>query len=95
MKKKKIIEIIKNRYVITGVLFIIWLGFIDHNNLIERRKINKENQKLFEIKEEYKNKIDETNDAMKALDDEEYLEKLAREKYLMKKKNEDLYIVTE
>ena len=95
MKKKKIIEIIKNRYVITGILFIIWLGFIDHNNLIERSKINKEIKKLSEIKEDYKQKIDETNDAMKALDDEEYLEKLAREKYLMKKKNEDLYIVTE
>lgn len=54
-----------------------------------------ENKKLKETKKEYKQKINETREAAKAMDKKEYIEKIAREKHMMKKEKEDIYIVTE
>jgi len=96
MEQKKIIKIIKNRYFISAVLFSIWIGFIDQNNiLVDRMQVKQSLSHKIEIKKEYLKKIQETKDASKALEDEKYLEKLAREKYYMKKENEDIFIVTE
>lgn len=95
MNRETFISLIKNRYFYTLFIFLIWLGFIDHNNLIQRVKLKQENVKLQKIKQSYIDDIKKTEEEMKALEDKEYLEKLAREKYLMKKKNEDIFIVTE
>ncbi|MFO7868526.1 MAG: septum formation initiator family protein [Bacteroidales bacterium] len=93
--KEKFIEFIKNRYFYTFFAFIIWLGFVDHNSLIDRVKKNNENERLNEVRQSYIQNIHETEEQMKAMEEEEYLEKLAREKYMMKKHNEDIFIVTE
>jgi len=95
MKQEKIFAILKNRFFYTIFIFIIWLGFIDHNSLVQRVKMQRENTKLKQLKSSYIQKIKQTNEEMKALEDTEFLEKLAREKYLMKKENEDIFIVTE
>ena len=95
MNGTRILQFIKNRYFITLFVFLVWLIFIDHNNLVDRQKMYKEHQKLQETKREYKQKIKETRNAAKAMDNKDYLEKSAREKYLMKKEKEDIYIVTE
>lgn len=95
MAKKKILAVIKNRFFYTFLVFIIWLGFIDHNSLVKRVKIQSENTKLKQLKKSYIQNIKHTNEEMKALEDTAFLEKLAREKYLMKKEKEDIYIVTE
>lgn len=95
MNFTRLIHIIKNRYFITLFGFLIWLIFIDHNNLVDRQKMYTEHKKLLETKREYKQKIQETREAAKAMDNKEYLEKIAREKYMMKKEKEDIYIVTE
>ncbi len=95
MAKKKILAIIKNRFFYTFLVFIIWLSFIDHNSLVKRIKMQSENTKLKQLKKSYIQNIKHTNEEMKALEDTAFLEKLAREKYLMKKEKEDIYIVTE
>lgn len=95
MNLQFVLKIIKNRYFITLVVFLIWLIFIDHNNLMKRYDMIQENKKLKETKKEYKQKILETREAANAMDKKEYIEKIAREKYMMKKENEDIYIVTE
>jgi cell division protein FtsB len=86
MKFPRVLHIIKNRYFITLFGFLVWLIFIDHNNLVERHKMYKEHKKLLETKREYKQKIIETREAAKAMDNKEYIEKIAREKYMMKKR---------
>lgn len=95
MNKGKILEIVRNRYFYTLFIFLIWLGFIDHNSLTERVKMHRENEKLKDLKQTYLKNISETEEQMKAMEEKEFLEKLAREKYMMKKDNEDIYIVTE
>lgn len=73
---------------------MLWLGFFDKNNLVdllgELNKIKSyEKEKLY-----YQEKIASDREKMKELrTNKENLEKFAREQYLMKKKNEDIFIV--
>ncbi|MCD6201888.1 MAG: septum formation initiator family protein [Bacteroidales bacterium] len=91
---KKTFHFLKNKYVLTLLLFIIWLLLFDSNNLLDRMKQVRELNQLKNDKEYYQKKIKEDTRKLKELEtDDKSLEKFAREQYLMKKKNEDLFIV--
>ncbi|WP_215226237.1 FtsB family cell division protein [Echinicola shivajiensis] len=86
----------KNFYFIFTVLFIIWMVFIDTNDIISqftlRSKLSKlEDQKAFYLERKAKIKAEREE----LLSNYELLEKFARERYLMKKKTEDLYVIVE
>jgi cell division protein DivIC len=84
----------RNKYVIAGVLFIIWVAFFDQNNLIERRQNIKQLKQLEKDKVYFEQKIEEVTSRLKELKtNNENLEKFAREQYLMKKSNEDVFII--
>jgi cell division protein FtsB len=97
---KRVWEIIKplfrNKYFVTSLAFIIWLGIFDENNLWERYKLG---QKISDIdlqKEHYIEEIEQNKRKLKELkSNEENLEKFAREEYLMKKKDEVIFVVVE
>ena len=90
----KLPSIFKNFYFIVGVLFLLWLLFFDSNDLFTQQKLSDENEELESSKEFYEDKILEVkNDREALLTDDEQLEKLAREKYLMQKDSEDVYII--
>ena len=86
--------LIKNKYLITTLVFLGWILFFDKNNLVSQFE---ERQKLFELKKEKRYYQDEIRSTREQLDelmtDNVSLEKFAREKYLMKKENEDLFLV--
>ena len=63
--------------------------------MLHRYEAKKEQKKLLETKKELQEKIKETNEELKSLDNDEYIERVAREKHWMKKSNEDIYIITE
>ncbi len=86
----------KNFFFITGTLFLFWMLFFDSNDLfLQYQRTTKLRQQQAK-KEFYLAKIDEVKaDRKELLSDEELLEKYAREKYLMRKPSEDLYIVVE
>ena len=70
--------------------------FFDSNDLISQIKLSNKQQELENAKEFYESKILEVkNDREALLSNDELLEKLAREKYLMKKESEDIYIIEE
>jgi hypothetical protein len=72
----------------------LWLSFFDSNDLITQRRLSKKQQELQRDKEFYEDKILEVqNDRESLMTDDDQLEKLAREKYLMKKESEDVYII--
>ena len=93
---KKVLRFFINKYFITLVLFVVWMIFFDSNSILTRKRYN---EKLQELRQEKKFYLDEIrNDStltQKILYDSLSLEKYAREKYLMKKDNEDVYIVTD
>ena len=84
----------RNKYVLTILLFLIWIILLDSNNLIARYKDMRELRRLRADREYYLTKIKEDGRKLQELKtDNDNLEKFAREQYRMKKPDEDLYIV--
>ena len=85
---------LKNKYVIIILLFIVWIIFFDNYNLIRQSKIKKEIKQLEENKNFYTNEIKkDSTEYHELLNSDEKKEKFAREKFLMRKENEDVYII--
>jgi len=98
MMKSKFIErippFLRNKYLLTIIIFLIWIVLLDSNNLISRRKEMKNLKKLRADREYYVQRIEEDKRKLHELKtDDRNLEKFAREQYRMKKADEDLYIV--
>jgi cell division protein FtsB len=90
----KIPAIFRNKYILTILIFLIWLLLLDTNNLIARYKEIRELNKLRSDREYYLQKIEVDRKKLRELKtDNENLEKFAREQYHMKKPDEDLYII--
>jgi cell division protein FtsB len=98
MMKFKFIErippLLRNKYILTITIFLIWIVLLDSNNLISRRKEMKNLKKLRADREYYVQRIEEDKRKLHELKtDDRNLEKFAREQYRMKKTDEDLYII--
>ena len=90
----KIPALFRNKYILTILLFLIWIVLLDSNNLVARFREMRELNKLKNDREYYIIKIREEIRKLQELKtDNRNLEKFAREQYRMKKPDEDLYIV--
>jgi cell division protein FtsB len=86
----------KHKYLITLLVFGVIIVFLDENSLIQRAKHREEIRELNEEIAKYRKQFEEDTRKLKELtDNPEALEKIAREKYLMKKPNEDIFIFEE
>jgi len=93
---KPLIRIVKNKFVLTSLFFVVWVTLFDANNLIDRFKQLKELRQLKADKVYYEKKIKEDTRKLKELEtDKQSLEKYAREQYMMKRPDEDLFIILE
>ena len=91
---EKIPAVFRNKYLLTVIIFLVWLLLFDSNNLITRYKELRELRKLKTDREHYLKRIDDDSQNLHELKtDNHNLEKFAREQYLMKKPDEDLYII--
>jgi cell division protein FtsB len=90
----KIPPLFRNKYVLTIIIFVVWVLLLDSNNLIARYKDMRELHKLKIDREYYIKRIEEDRQKLHELKtDNHNLEKFAREQYRMKKPDEDLYII--
>ena len=87
------IKYLKNIFVIIFIVFSLWMLFIDSNSLMIHHELNEDISDLEDEKEYYRKEIEKDKKAIKQLSTEDGIEKLAREKYYMKKDNEDIYII--
>ncbi|HKL09026.1 MAG TPA: septum formation initiator family protein [Bacteroidales bacterium] len=93
---KTILPFIKNKYIITFLVFLIWLLFFDRNNLVDRIKELSYYNQLEKDKKYFKERIDEDSKRLEQLKtNNKNLEKFAREQYFMKKADEDIFVVVE
>lgn len=94
---KNISLIVKNKYVLTLAVFAVWMIFFDTRDIITTHfKLRNELKQLEESRNYYFGQIETTKKELEQLKlDPATLEKYAREKYRMKKDNEDLFIVSE
>jgi cell division protein DivIC len=88
---------LKNRYLLTTTGFVIWILFFDSRDLITSHfRERGELQKLEESKKYYEQQIAVTRQELEQLKtNPAVLEKYARERFLMKKENEDLFRIRE
>jgi cell division protein DivIC len=93
---KRLKKIFLNKYLIVFTLFAVFVTFFDEHNLIDRWK---RHQKISLLEDElkfYQDEIKKTRQKKNELQsNKENLEKFAREQYLMKKENEDIFIIKE
>jgi len=84
---------LKNKFVFTALLFLLWMTFIDNNDFFRHYGLLK---RLRVVKTELKAKqdlIDETKRQLKELRNKKTLEKFAREEYLFKKPGEEVFVI--
>ena len=93
---RKLPKPLRNKYLILFLLFILWVIFIDDYNLINQRKIKNTVDDLKNQKEFYISEIkSDSTELYQLQNDPAQQEKFAREKFLMKKENEDIFIIRE
>lgn len=93
---KRILYFAKNKFVIASVAFLIWMLFFDSNDFSSQLRYRAQRENLEVEKVFYKEEIEKIEKQLEELNSNpQMLEKFARERYLMKKANEDLYIIVE
>jgi cell division protein DivIC len=84
---------LKNKYMITIVVFVVWLAFFDQNNFITQYDFIKELKSLEKDKAFFIEELNKTRQELNDLTTNPVtLEKFAREKYFMKKDNEEIFV---
>jgi len=93
---KRLPPVLRNFYSVSILAFLAWMTFLDSNDLINRFRMTSKLRSLEHQKEYYIEKIKEVEkDRAELMGTTELLEKFAREKYLMKRDNEDIFIIEE
>lgn len=90
----KIPSIFRNLFFLTGVTYVVWMLFLDDNNMISQYRLRNElkgmNEKMVYYQVEAQKAETEYNSLM---NDPAYAIRFARKKYWMKKSNEDVFVV--
>jgi len=93
---ERAVSLVKNKFLMAGLAFIVWMCFFDRYDLATQYGYQQERKKLEYEKEFYSNEIVNLEQAIK---DVQYnpseIQRIAREKYKMKRDNEDIYVISE
>ncbi|MBM3444204.1 MAG: septum formation initiator family protein [Bacteroidetes bacterium] len=93
---KRAFYFFRNKFVIATIGFAVWMIFFDHNNLILHYQYRSELRELNRNKKYYQGQIDKTRREVDQLKtNPHWMEKVAREQYLMKRDNEDVFLIPE
>ncbi len=91
---QRLIDLLRNKFFLVAVAFVIWMIFFDKNDLLSQYQYRQEVNKLKEERDFYKTQnVKVEKDLDELTSDPKKLEKFAREKYLMRKVNEDVFVI--
>jgi len=91
---RRLYSALTNKYISTALFFIVWISFIDRNDLFVRMEYHQKLSQIYKDQEYYIKEIEQLNLKLEELNtNTEQLETFARETYYMKKKNEDIYVI--
>lgn len=86
---------LKNKYLLAGVFFLVWMFFFNEKDFISEINRREKLKELQKSEQHLSETIKETRQELSQLKtNAQTIEKYAREKYLMKKDNEDLFILS-
>ena len=90
-------KMLRNKYILAAGALAVWMIFFDDRDIITTHfRQRHELEKLEESRSWYKEEITKTRQELDQLrSDPGILEKYAREKYRMKKDNEDLFVISD
>lgn len=85
-----------NKYTISGLIFLVWIAFFDKNSIVDKMDLRGKISVLEKERTYYQDKIEEDNRKIQELlSSPDNLEKFAREQYLMKNDNEDIFVIVD
>jgi len=91
-----IFRFLRNKFLLATIFFVLWILFFDHNNFFQNRQYRSELKTLTDNKKYYKEQIEKTKREIELIKTSPlWIEKIAREKYLMKREGEDIFVVKE
>ena len=86
--------VLRNKFLLATTAFVIWMLFFDRNDVFTQMQRRSELNELKQSRQYFQKQIDENRRFSKDLQfNASAIEKYAREKYLMKRDNEDLFII--
>ena len=89
-------SVVKNKFLIAGLAFVLWMVFFDRYDLPTQYNFQNQKTKLEYEKEFYTTEITNIERAIKDVQyNQVEIQRIAREKYKMKKDNEDIYVIME
>ena len=87
-------RVVRSFYFLTGVSFVVWMFVFDANDLLKQYDMYKKWRELQTEKEYYLTNIETVKkERAELLSSPELLEKFARERYIMKRPGEDVFIL--
>ncbi|MEN9697304.1 MAG: hypothetical protein RLZ56_725 [Bacteroidota bacterium] len=90
---KKIVPVLFNRYFLAALGFVVWMLFFDQRDYFQQRERAGELNKVEAAKKYYKDEIDQTQKQLNNLQNNAAaIEKYARERYLLKREGEEVYL---
>jgi cell division protein FtsB len=93
---KRVLPFLRNKYLITLVALGVWVIFFDKNDLRTQLELREDVRKLEEERNYFAKEIQSINSDIRELyTNPQTLERFAREKYLMKRDNEDIFVIVE
>ena len=93
ISKYPFLKFLVNRYILILIVFGIWMLFFDNYSDLEHRILDKEINEIEDNINYYRSEIKKDSTSIKHLKNDNRVEKYAREKYFMKRENEDIYII--
>jgi cell division protein FtsB len=94
LNMERLIALFRNKYFLAITFFVAWMIFFDKNDVLSQYDYHTEVNKLQTEKDFYTQEIKVINKDLIELDsDLTTAEKYAREKYFMKKENEDVFVI--
>jgi len=93
LKQQKWFRYVSSIYIVILILFLVWMLFFDTNSWFIHQELNDDIDALEDNKDFYIEEIKKDNTFIEKMKDSLEQEKFAREKYYLKKENEDIFII--
>ena len=91
---KRFLNLFRNKYFLVSTAFLVWMLFFDRNDLLSQYQYHQQVSKLKQERDFYQKETAKVHQDLDELtSNKEMLEKFAREKFLMKKDNEDVFVI--
>jgi len=91
---KRFLNLFRNKYFLVSSIFLVWMVFFDRNDLFSQWEYHQQVSKLQQERDFYQKESAKVHQDLDELtSNKQKLEKFAREKYLMKKDNEDVFVI--